>query len=652
MTKPRSYVPSAYGSGLLALFAVLVSLAAVNYLAASLRWRRDLTAERLYTLSEGTRNILANLERPVTLTFYFSKSLPEAPTPIKTYAQRVEDLLHEYQLAGGRNLVVERIDPRPDTEAEEWAIRRGIQGHPIDQFGSRLFMGLAAESGEARAAIPLLDPHAEQTLEYDITRMIIRVSRPAKPAIGVLSRLPVLGHGVAFRMPGMPEPDTTPAWVAFQELQHDFEVRELTPPLDAIAADIRALLIVQPPELDSASLLAIDQYLLGGGGVIAFLDPLCLAELQTHAATPAPFGDEPRTDSSLEPLTTAWGVQWNHAGIVVDIEAATPVHGQNRQIDENPLLLSLHPAAFNHDDIVTAGLERMLLPLSGHFAVTPVDGLNYQPIIQSSANAMVIDSISARFGVPSLLQRFRSENQPFTLALRIHGRFATAFPDGIEPTADADEAAGDAGADGGQTIPQPPRLPALRESRQPGVVLLVGDVDMLNDAYTVRQLSFFLGAQAMQPINDNIGFLMNAVEQTSGGIDLLSIRQRGRSLRPFTRVLELERLARLRWVDEEQRLQQHLEATRQRLSVLRAESDESQGVILSEDQRREIERFQDEQAHTVAALRNVRKNLREDIERLGLRLKLANILLVPTLICLGGILFALMRRMRIRRATA
>ncbi len=659
MKSSRSFAASGYAGGIIALATLLVCLVAINILSGGIRLRYDLTEEKLYTLSEGTHNILNRLDRPVTLTFYFSRSLSEIPAPINIYARRVEDLLHEYDRAGGDRLRVETVDPRPDTESEEWAISHGIEGHPIDRAGNRLFMGLTVVSGDTRAVIPMLNPNEEETLEYDITRRILRVSRDVKPVIGLISRLPVMGQAaMPFMMPGMPQQNNQQPWTAFQELERDFTVRELALPLDTVEADVECLLLAHPPEMDEGSLLAIDQYLLGGGAVIAFLDPLSVAEREIMDDTPSPYGQAHESASALEPLTTAWGVKWNVEELVVDIEAATPVRGAGGRIEDNPILLSLFEDAFDANDIVTTGLEQILLPLAGHFEVIPVDQLEYHPIIESSANVMSTDPMTAQFGMHAFMQQFQPRQEPFTLALRVQGTFKTAFPSGITVTEGVDSSEfnalddndfPDTNASDGAPDKPVQRLPKHTQSVQPGVVLLIGNVDMLYDAYAVRQIPFF-GVRTMQPINDNINFLLNAVEQASGGIDLLAMRARGRSTRPFTRVQELERAARLRWVDEEQRLQQQLRDTEQRLHALRAETDDAQHVFLTEEQRREIERFREEQARTQAALREVRKNLREDIERLGLRLKIINIGLVPLLVILGGIAIALIKHIKLARS--
>lgn len=647
MTWLRNSTSTGLARGITALATLLVCLVAVNMLARGMRLRYDLTEEKLYTLSDGTRNILHNLDRPVTITFYYSQSLPEIPASINIYAQRVEDLLHEYDRAGGERLRVETVDPRPDTESEEWAISHGIEGYPIDHAGNRLFMGITVISGDQRAVIPMLDPNAEETLEYDLTRRILRVARDTKPVIGLISRLPVMGQeAMPFMMPQMPRQNEQPPWTAFEELQRDFTVRKMRIPMDAVDPDVDCLLVVHPPELDDASLLAIDQYLLGGGPVLVFLDPLSIAERERQE-TPSPHGGMPESSSSLEPLTTAWGVDWDPEKLVVDIEAATPVRGASGGIEENPILLSLHRDAFDPDDIVTTGLEQMMLPLAGFFDVTPRDRLAYQPVIRSSANVMSSDSMTVQFGMDTLMQRFQARQEPYTLALRVYGVFKTAFPEGITVTDDNDGMP-DAGNDTQDTAAAV-RLPDLMESEKPGMVLLVGNVDMLYDPYAVRQISFF-GARSKQPINDNINFLLNAVEQAGGGMDLLAMRARGRSRRPFTRVQELERAARLRWVDEEQRLQQRLRETEQRIHALRAETDDRQHVFLTDEQRREIERFREEQSQTQAALREVRKNLREDIERLGLRLKIINIGLVPLMVILGGIMLALVKHLKLARS--
>lgn len=618
------------GGGIVAIVLMLILLIAVNYLMGSLRWRADLTEEKIYTLSQNTRAVLEKLDRDVTLKFYFNGSAPEIPAPLKTFAKQVEDLLHEYALASHGRLVVETYDPAPDTEIEEWAQRYGVSGQPMRLGGPMLYLGVVAVAGDQQATLPVIDPRLEEMMEYDLTRLIYRVSHPRRPTVGVLSSLPVLGsEPPPFMMPGQRPPNRQPAWAAFQSLQQDYDVRKIDTMVAEIDTNIDTLIVVHPKELPDETLYAIDQFVLRGGRLMAFVDPMCTVDLESNQAQGMGM---PRASSDLKRLFTAWGIAFDTSKIVVDLNSSTTTRRGNN-VEQNPLYLSLVKANFDPNDILTASPNSILMPFAGAFATQGKTDLKVTPLITSTEKSMLANSFLAQFGADAINREFHSGNEKLNLAVRLQGNFITAFPEGRPRPGSEDD----------KSQPPPPTLPGLTNSIKPGAVILVGDVDILYDPYCVEK-QMFLAWEANRPRNDNIALFINATEQMSGSAELIGIRGRGRTDRPFTRVQALARAAQEKWMAQERDINAKMQEAQQRLDTLQAQKDDKQRFILSPAQQKEIEGFKQELLKYKSQRRDVNKGLREGIEQLGMQLKVLNILGMPLLIGLFGIGYAYYRQ--------
>lgn len=623
------------GGSLAGLLALLAALIAANLIVGAARLRKDLTADQLYTLSDNTRRILQQLDQPVTLKFFFNAGAPEIPMPLKYFAQQVEDLLREYKLAGGGRILLENYNPEPDSDAEEWAERYGVAPQNMGMLGPALYLGLVAARGDAHTVIPFIDPRDEAMLEYNITRMITRVTNPAKPVLGLISSLPVMGvQAMPFAMGDQPRPRNQPPWAAFSSLAEDYEVRELTADVEEIPGDVDALLLVHPKNLSERAQYAIDQFVLRGGRLLAFVDPLCLADAMSQEQPQMMMGMPPQTSSDLGRLPQAWGVEWDAGQVLADINASTRVRQGNGGVDESPLFLSLRPDNFRRDDLLMSRLDSLIMPMAGVLRGEGAEGLKLTPLITSSEQSKTIPNMMAQMGGDMVRRDFQPGLQRLPLALRLHGNFKTAFPDGLPVAPAADTNA-----------PPPAAAEGLKASVKPTTVILVGDVDMLHDQFCVQEVNLF-GYRGYQPINDNLNLFANALEQLAGAVELAEIRTRGRIERPFDKVLALQQSAQQRWMLQEKALQQQLEATQERLSALQSRKDQNQRYILSPEQEQEIRRFKDEQSRTQRELKQVRKNLREGIERLGMKVKAINILLVPILVGLAGMVFAWRRQKR------
>ncbi len=659
-TQPRG--GRLFGSSVAAFGIVAAIIAAANVLLSSVVVRMDLTEDRIYTLSAGTRELLAGLDGPCTLKLFFNASDPQVPPALRVYARQVEDLLREYEIAGRGRILVEKHDPIPDSDAADWARRYGIESQPVGFFGPEVAFGLVAVKGAAEAVISFLNPEDQERLEYDITRLIARVAKPKKPVLGLISSLPVMG---SVGMPFGP-PQRQQSWFAFTDLEKDYEVRQLSDDLESVEPDVDVLLVVHPKNLSDKTLYAIDQYMLKGGRMLAFLDPLCLAEDQSRGPMGMmSFGGE---GSTLGRLLTAWGLAFDPSRVIADLEAMTPTRGRDNRVVDNPVWLSLRASNVHREDRLTAKIESLLLPAAGAFTIeSEKPGLEVRTLLRTSEAAGPVDAISARFGPDGLRRDFRATMRREALALRLSGKFPTAFPDGPPGATNAAATAStnavvDSADDGGATnavagtagdtntataaaSTNAPAAAGLKTAEREGLAILVGDIDLLFDPFCLREVRVF-GQTAWTPWNDNLTFFFGAVEELIGGAKLAQIRSRGRMDRPFEVVVNLLRQAQERHMKEERELEEKLQQTKQRLEELQAQKGARQDLVLTPEQKAEIEKFRRQELETSQKLKEVRKNLRRDIERLGAVVKAINILGMPLTVGLAGVGFGVWRRAR------
>lgn len=618
----KRFGKTAFSAGSAVLVFVIVVLINLLLSRTTLRW--DATEDNLYSLSQGTRTILADLDQDVVIKVFYSKHVVNIPPHIKTFAQRVIDFLTEYEQYGKGRISVEIYDPKPDSEEEEWAIKYGMKSISLPT-GEQVYLGLVALAADQEAAIAFIDPSQETRLEYDLTRIIARVQTTDRMKIAVFSSLPVFGASQMNMGMAGPRPGSEP-WFFIQELTKTYELINVAPDASRIDPAADLLVLFHPKNMPDTVAFAVDQYILGGGNAIVFADPLSLA-------------DDPRMGpggSIPESLFKAWGIAVQSGRAVADYTYATRLRNRNNQVESNPLWLSAPADAFSAENLITANLESMLLPVAGAIEILPDSPFTVEPLVQSSPNNEIVDAIAHMMDAAAMRKNFKPSGSVRNLAVRITGTFSTAFPDGRpEVETKADEPAPEADA---KDTAEP-----LKSGKAASVVVVVADSDLLYDGYYLSKQNL-LGFTVSNIFNDNLNFMLNACEMLTGNPALIGIRSRGTFERPFTRVKSLERKAQDRWLDQEQALVRQVEETNQKLRMLEQQKDASQRAILSEEQEQEIARFQEEKLRINKELKVVRRNLRSEIEQLGATVKFVNIFLVPLLIGLGGIIYAITRR--------
>jgi len=656
--------------GLVAIAVVLVFLVALITMLPGLRI--DLTEDSLYSLSDGTRNIVSSLEEPIELMFFYSESETEDAPQIRTYATRVQELLEEIVIASDGNLTLDIIDPEPFSEDEDLATQYGLQAVPISQGAPAVYLGLVAVRANAAEdnpfgaqiteSIPLIRPDMEQFLEYEFMKLISTVANPDRQVVGLLTELnidggfnPVTGQG-------------TQPWLIMDIIRQLYEVRRIDITGHSIAEDIDILMIVHPEGLSEQMLYAIDQHVMRGGKTMVFLDPNAdsmVSLSQEGAMIPAGMS------SDLPGLLEAWGVGYESDKVLADNVLALRVRmGQNQRPVPHLGMLGVKQGNLAGDDIVTSQLETINLSSTGVIRHLEGASTQFEPLMQSSLDTMLMESSLLENVIdPSILfDEFESMNQQHVIAARVSGVINSAFPDGRpevevaeEPEADT-ETETDASSTADSDNPAQPLATAETEEPEPVTahlgstqesvnILIFADTDILTDRLWV-QVAQFLGQRIPQPFANNGDLVINALDNLSGGADLVSIRSRGQYSRPFTRVLDLQREAddRLR-IEESELLERVAETEAQLAELNQTEDGQPIGQITPQIQA-EIDRFNEELVQTRRRLRDVQFQLTEDIERLGSTLKWINTALIPAILTLILLLVSFLRAQRRRKAQA
>jgi len=618
--------------------------------------RVDLTEGQIYTLSDGSKNIVSELDKPLELYFFFSQSTTREALGLRNYAKQVRELLEEYVSASKGKIKLTVIDPEPFSEDEDRAAAFGLEAVPINNSDT-VYFGLVAQYGELTEGataeenerptlqIPFFQAERQRFLEYDIAKMIHQVSQTKKPVIGLLSGLQVDG---GFDM--MTRQPTAP-WFTFSQLKELFEVMPVAEDVQEIPVqDYNLLLVVHPKELSEETLFAIDQYVLRGGHAVFFVDPF--AELDRMS--------ENKASQDLNRLFNAWGVNVDMGKFIGDAQLALQVSGQNRQPVRHLGILQLTDQNLARDSISTSQLETLHMSSTGFISTLEGVTTKIEPLMTSSEHAMPIDAAKlVQMDDPlTLMQGFTPDGKVYSMGVRITGEAQSAFPEGVpiseggDDTKQGSEAAEDIADDVAEEPVEAESVKAvtdnkqeyLQKSGQPINVVIVADTDVLTDRLWVQVQEMF-GQQIASPFADNGNFFFNTVELLSGSSDLIDIRGQGRYFRPFTVVKEMRRAAEEEFQSVEQGLQQELQNIEQQLTALQNQQGENGEMItLTPEVENQLEEFRKKKLSIRKQLRDVQHQLNKDIEALDFKLKLINIALVPFILTLIVVVIALYRR--------
>lgn len=599
-------------------------------------WRLDLTDNKLYTLSDGSKRILKNIDEPINLYFYFSDKATANVASLRDYANRVRELLQEFEDAADGKIRLKVIDPLPFSEEEDRAAQFGLQGVAIGGIADPVYLGLAGtDSVDNTEIIAFFQPDKEAFLEYDLARLVSMLAKPERTVVGLVSSIAMAGNFNP-QTQQMQQP-----WVVYQQASQLFEIRDLGTDFSSIDTEINLLWIVQPRNISLVTQYAIDQFIMRGGKALIFVDPVAEAD-PAPPMQGMPPGMPPMGQSSdLPALFASWGIDFSSDQVVADAQLALQIGGGRSQRPVRHFgYLGMSADQFNADDVVTADLSSINLGLAGQ--LSPIEGseIGFEALLTSSTAAQLMPA--SRFSFlpdPSRLQDgFSPTGTEYVLAARISGTLKSAFPNGKPATS---VNSGDGDSDGED--PGPPE-DHIGETGNPANLIIVADVDMLGDPLWVQVQNFF-GQQIATAFASNGAFVANALESLSGSADLIGVRSRASYTRPFSRVEKLRVEAEANYRETEQRLQSELTDTEARLGELQSSREDAGSLLLTAEQQAEIDRFVEQRGIIRKQLRAVQRNLDKNIEQLGTVLKVLNIALVPILLTVFA-LFGVWRRSR------
>lgn len=628
----RKSLYSSFGLSAIGI-ALLIGVLLISFLPG---FRIDLTEDKLYSLSDGTRNIVGSLDQPIDLLFFYSVSATEDVPQIRSYGNRVQELLREIVIASNGNLRFEVIDPEPFSEDEDLATQYGIRAVPVTQGGEGIYFGLVAvqqndqvpDNLRSAEIIPLIRPDQEEFLEYEVMKLISQVNNPERVVVGLLTKLDI--DGGFDPMSGQ----STQPWMIMDLIRQLYEVRRVDLSADSIDEGIDMLMIVHPEGLSEQILYAVDQHMMRGGEALVFLDPNAdsmVSRSQEGNLIPAGMSSE------LPSLLEAWGISFDNTKVLTDNQLALRVMmGQGQRPVPHLGMLGVQGDFLTQGDIITSRLETVNFSSPG--AISHLNGSTtiFEPLVVSSTDAMLMDrSFVESVTDPSLLfDEFESEDRSFVIGARLTGVVQSAFPNGrpeiIEEPNESSEP--DIGEEALSESSDSEEVEASTEhisgSVSPVTIVAFADTDFLSDRLWV-QVSQFFGQRIPQPFANNGDIVINAMDNLSGGADLSSMRSRGRYSRPFSRVLDLQREADDRLREEESVLLSRVTETEASLAELNLDGDGNPIGQITPEIQAEIDRFNDELLETRRRLREVRFQLTEDIEQLGANLKAANTVLIP-----------------------
>jgi ABC-type uncharacterized transport system involved in gliding motility auxiliary subunit len=620
------------GTSSLVLLAIAFVAAVIisNQLFKGLRI--DLTENNLYTLSDGTKRILRNIDEPINLYFYYSDQATAGVPSLRDYANRVREMLEEFADASRGKLRLSVIDPLPFSEEEDRAAQFGLQGVQLGATPDPVYMGLAGNNSVGdEETIAFFQPEKEPSLEYDLAKLVSTLANPERNVIGLVS-------GVS--MAGQFDPQSQrmqPAWVVYQQAQQLFEIRDLGTSFETVPDDIGLLWVVQPKSLSNATQYAIDQFVMRGGKALIFVDPV--AAIDASPAEGMPQGMPPMGQASDLPLLfEGWRIEFEAQEVVADAQLALTISsGFSNRPTRHYGYLGITPDRMSGEDIVTSQLGTINTAMAGRVQLADGSEAILEPLLTSSPASGTLQA--SRFSFlpdPGVLQDgFEPGGEPLVIAGRISGALVSAFPDG-KPSTGISDSDDEQDADTGDH---------LAESKEPVNLIVVADVDLLSDPMWVRVQNFF-GQQIANSFASNGAFVVNALENLAGSADLIAVRSRGSFSRPFSKVEELRAGAEARFRETEQRLQQELAETERRLAELQSSREDTGSLLLTDAQQAEIDRFVDQRASIRKELRAVQRGLDKDIEDLGTLLKVINIGLVPFLLTLVTLIAVWRRRQR------
>ena len=627
-------------------------------------WKADVTDQRLYTLSDGSRSILSRLNQKIVLKLYYAKTAAlKGPDQIKffnNYYEFVKSLLEEYVAASKGMIELQVIDPRPFSQDEVDALQFGLKRFSITEEES-FFFGLVVRTPfGVEKAIPFFTPDRQNFVEYDISYLIDTAITRQKKRLGIMSSLPVMGQDISpymAQMMRMQNRQPEPPWTIVEQLRRKYEVASVPTDVNEIT-DVDILLVIHPKELPEQTLFAIDQFVLKGGKLIACIDPHCMVDRPDQMAMQ--MGRMPSMKSNLTVLLNTWGLEMAEDTFAGDRSLMLAWPGGRDQRPENLIgFLSLIPGCFNTDTVITAELNQVNILFAGVLKEVAAsleeqsgDEIQRTPLVMTTnrGNSWSAGSpYELMFLNPSsLTSKFIDGDgiKPVHMGYLVTGRFKSSFPDGVEiEVGSGEDESPESATDPNDAKKTIKLVPELTVAEEKCAVIVFSDVDFISDMLAYR--NFFVFGKV--PNADNAALLLNAIDDLGGSSDLISIRSRGNFKRPFVVVDRIEKQAEAETARELAVIEAKISGFNSELQSILASAKEGQEEVVGSSimqKRRELE-LEIQRANSEK--RVIQMKRRERIDSLGRKLQRANTLIAPAVILIIPIVVGIRRSVKKRR---
>jgi ABC-2 type transport system permease protein len=665
-----------FRASLAVLLIAVIGFSAISICQNLMRsWRMDITDQKLYTLSDGAKQILGGLNQPIQMKLYYTKTATlKANDQIRffnNYYYYVRALLDEFVKAGKGMVQLQVIDPRPYSDEELEAIRHNLKRFAISE-DENFFFGLVVQTQfGVTKTIDFFSPDRQSFVEYDIAYLVDTAITRAKKRVGILSPLPVIGDdatGYMAQMMRMQGQQPQPAWGIVSHLKQSYDISSIPADTQEIK-DIDILMVIHPKNLSEKAQWAIDQFVLKGGPTVIYQDP--------HAVIDKPnpmqrqMGAEQSSSSGLPALLTAWGLEMPENTFAGDLALTDerPMRPNEKPVAVIPLVrLQRDKGSFNSDVPITAQLNTVQMFFSGILRQLPKpaaaapkeeaapSNVKLTPLLTTTAkgNAWKVSSpfelMSGDFS--QYVRKFTPGTEPVAMGYLVTGRPKSAFPNGIEVPVETPEANPDDPAkkpeDKKETKTQ--KLTGLTEASADCAVVVYADVDFISDMVAF-QPTFF----GSVPAGDNVALALNTLENLTGSSALISIRSRGNFKRPFVKVDQIESQAADASREEETKLQAEIDQWETQLNEKLASAKQGQDDLIANTIINEKRQIEEKIYQAKLDLRKVKEKKRKEIERLESRLRnfctLPGPILILVLAVLVGVRRSVMRKMYISHAS-
>jgi len=657
----------------------LITIFAVHIIRQNTKgWRADLTEAGLFTLTDGTKNILDKMHKegtkPVTIKLYFSekagKTLPKFIKNFITYEDYVRNLLKEYQRFSKGKIELDFIDPVPDSDEAQDASDYGLDGKPINQHGDLFFFGLVLESQTgSKEIIEFLWPEKQETIEYDITKRLHSLIWPTQKRVGVLSSLEVLSddsNPYLRQMLAAQGKQPKDSWVAMKLMQESYDVSVIDKNTDHISKDEYDLvLVIHPKSFSDKTLWALDEWIVTGGNTLIFLDPYSIED-QAPQNPQQPFAQyQYKPASNLPRLMDKWGLQREEDAIAVDYELA--VKRATRQMGPAEkviidLLIDEPQAkqALAQDSPIFQGLKNLRFYMAGSLKQTGESELQYQPLIRTTDQG---STLNMQPGFPSddnlalldqsdpgkLLAQYRPDGEPVVMAYQIQGQFPTMFPQGVSFPESTPEPP--PGMPPGFQMPPDEDAEMIEKQAVPAdqyaeaTVLVFADSDFISD-----QLAFQKSFFGQVAVNDNHKVLLNAVDFLLGSKELMDVRSKSSIQRPFKLFDEIEAQADAETLDREQEYRAEVERFQKELQEKQSKINQRNAALLEKKFRDELAELQAKKSEAERKLRDIRKMKREALDFQKAQSSFVIMWFTPILVAILGVILYVRRKLRAAQA--